>query len=159
IELYVTPSIRNRPADRLGAMALFGLFGGKPSRDDFAALVAKKLKASGLSHALRYEKTTFTLHADGGPSFNLENAYRYYCDAASAQRERVLAEFFASWSDSAAPVPKNWQEAAPQVLPYVRPLQYFSLSATQLKLEGQELKPPPHLVIGEDLGAYLAFDR
>jgi hypothetical protein len=140
-------------------MGFFGLFGGKPSRDEFAALVAQRLKASGEARTVQYDKTTFSLQVESDTAFNLENVYRYYCEAPKGERERVLAEFLASWAETSAPIPKDWAEAAPKVLPYVRPLEYFSLSSLQLQLEGKPLRPPPHRPLGEELGIYLAFDR
>src|SRR5262245_34264848 len=80
-------------------MALFGLFGGKPSKDEFAALFAKRLKAEGLTQPFRYVAETFSLQSEDSLMFNLGNAYAYYCDAPKDQRERVLAEFVASLRD------------------------------------------------------------
>jgi len=36
-------------------MALFGLFGGNPSKDQFGSIVLKRLKAAGEARPLRYE--------------------------------------------------------------------------------------------------------
>jgi hypothetical protein len=133
---------------------------GKPSKDEFARLVADAIRDAGEDRALRYEHDRFQLVAESEAShlFNLANAYREYCAAPAARRADVLRRFVRSWFTHRRDFPATLEDACPDILPSIRSRAYFELGRLHIEAQGMGDADWPYQPVGEHLGESLVYD-
>src|SRR5882724_12007205 len=106
---------------------MFGLF-GKISKDDFAALVLKRVKAGGGPTDYRFDPAEFTFFGSSGRVY-LGNAYASYCAAKGEHRKTILDNFVGLMRGKTAATP-DFDKVRSKLTAVVR--ETFFLSASTL---------------------------
>lgn len=113
------------------------IFAKKPSREEFPKIALKALEDSGHTEGLEYDESQFAikaLNSDGEMEkiWYLENAFKDYCEVPASERSDVLQAFFASVEE--IEMPKNLEEALPNLLPRLQVKAFFEENALNMKL-------------------------
>lgn len=133
-----------------------GLLWGKPSREKFARMMIRELRAVGIDAAIDFDSDNFKLLI-GKASFYLHNAYNEYCGAPRRQRKRTLRFFAASQLESGS-TPDSFEEARANLLPRVRERFYHEAVALRMRIEGTEWTEVPRRVLAEDFTVEVVYD-
>jgi hypothetical protein len=128
-----------------------------PSRDKFAAMMMKRIRASGDKRPVVYEREDFRLRkADDSLSF-LHNIYQEYLRSERADREGLVRNFLAMWHTTGRPLPTDFADAKADILPALRARSYFELDLARAS-RGQPRMSPPYEIIAEHLALALVYD-
>lgn len=131
------------------------LFGGDPSEEEFASMVADALADIGIPGPFEYDADDFAIVGEGRRRVYLANMYRDYCRAPKAEREGLFAHYIQAHLSA---VPETFEEVRRDLYPVIRHRIYFAAS----KLQVAELSDESHDVVqwplGEHLVSALAYD-
>jgi hypothetical protein len=131
-----------------------------PTRDQFADLLARAIRAAGESAELRYDPDAFTLSTagEGRHVFHLHNAYQEYGAAPAGRKGELFRRFVRTWFAHHKEVPDSFEDVQPDLLPTVRARAYFALNRLQMQVEGLGELDCPHRVLAGHLGVGLVYD-
>lgn len=133
------------------------LWNRPPSPDKFAALIMKRIRASGDARPVVYEREEFRLRkADDSVSF-LHNLYQEYLRCEASEREGLIRNFLAMWHTTDLPLPAEFVDAKADILPALRARSYFELDLARAKGGGPST-PPPYETIAEHLAVAVVYD-
>jgi len=141
-------------------MNSFDKFSKTPSKSRFVQLVTDALRQAGEKAELHYDRDAFSLRTDGPAQriFWLTNVYKEFCAASPEQRQALLRNFIRSWLVPEQPVPENYEDVHPDLLPAVRARGYFEVTLLHLKAEGHNSEDRPYRPLAEHLAVGLAYD-
>jgi hypothetical protein len=130
----------------------------KLSRDDFAALVIRRMSECGV-HNLDYSSANFSLRRrETSHTMFLYNAYQKYCDADRKEKENLLSLYIKSFASSSE-IPEDFDQAKRHLMPIVRDYRYTSLSSLTADANGSAHPGPlAELSFADELTIGLAFD-
>jgi hypothetical protein len=133
----------------------------RPTKRQFAQLLADELHRLGQSAPFQFDPKTFSLVRPGPrPQLaNLGNAYREYVNAPPSGREEVLRRQVGLWLESHAIVPKDYADAWAKLLPRVRSRSYSDLVDLEARLRGMPARSDPGYHLVEHLYVQLVYDR
>lgn len=127
------------------------------TQDKFAAMLVKRIRASGDARPVTYDRQEFRLRkADDSVSF-LHNLYQEYLRCEPEEREGLIRNFLAMWHTTGLPLPAEFADAKADILPALRARSYFELDLMRAK-GGQASTPPPYEVIAEHLAVAVVYD-
>jgi len=127
------------------------------THDKFAALVIKRIRASGDTRPITYDRDDFCLRrADDSVSF-LHNLYQEYLRCEPEEREGLLRNYLAMWHTTGLPLPTDFADAKADILPALRARSYFELDLARAK-GSRDSTPPPYEVVAEHLAVALVYD-
>jgi hypothetical protein len=133
------------------------LWNRPPSQDKFAAMVIKRIRASGDSRPIVYDREEFRLRkADDSVSF-LHNLYQEYLRCEPDEREGLIRNFLAMWHTTDLPLPAEFGDAKADILPALRARSFFELDLARAN-GGQTRTPPPYEIVAEHLAVALVYD-
>ncbi|WP_241754625.1 hypothetical protein [Cupriavidus basilensis] len=136
------------------------LFLRKPPPDRFAALFIAAARRQGFEGRLDFNADEFRLEHGRNAFFNLHNAYRAYCEAPGAQRDKALHGFVATLCSSGQATPALLSEARPMLRPLIRSRSLIDeIRLHHLRTEGDPSTfEVACLPFGEDCVILLAVD-
>ena len=138
---------------------LDNIFGSKPpSEDQFAQMLIDGIRRAGETGEIQYDAEEFMLTAPQKTILNLANAYREYCSAPREDRQEVFQKWVRAWFINEKPVPKDYEDIRPDLLPAVRGRAYFELAELELVASGRSGPPCPYQPLGEHLRVGLVYD-
>src|SRR5574339_203897 len=114
------------------------LFGGKPSKDEFAQKVKLDLQKLFPNKEITYHgDETFCLDIQDESTFYLSNIYQDYCKAPSSARENVVSHYLAFFSDlEKQKHPDYFEVGYYRFFPHIRSRAFFSISSLMMKAQG-----------------------
>ncbi len=159
------PARRGRAilATRAGvtAMGLWDrLFGSSQAR--FARQMIAALRRAGFSGPMKYEAAAFRLVGTGESVFqiHLGNLYDEYLATPPAERPQAVEHFAqALVADQSFDWPQSFEEALPNLRPWVRERFYVESLRLHSRLGEFDFTDLPHRVLAEHLAVLLAYDR
>jgi uncharacterized protein YtpQ (UPF0354 family) len=141
-------------------MGLLKKLFGPPSKDRFAKLVLAGIRRAGERREIVYDQGEFRLHTTErkGMILNLDNAYPEYCDAPKSARPEVLRKWVRLWFSERHEIPDEFEHVRMDLRPVVNSRSHYELFNLQFQLEGREVAPRPHFVLGEHFAVGLVYD-
>jgi hypothetical protein len=141
-------------------MNRFDRFSQTPSKSRFVRLLTNALRKAGEKSELRYDRAAFSLRTEGPTQriFWLNNAYKEFCAAGAEQRQMLLRNFIRSWLVPDQPVPENYEDVHPDLLPAVRSRSYYEVTLLHLQAEGHKADDRVYRRLAEHLAVGLAYD-
>ena len=132
----------------------------RPSRDRFARMAARALRASGAPEPIVRPEGEFSLRVGGesGPRFFLDNAYKDYCLASLRGRRAVLAGYF-DFQAVAARMPERYEEARPNLLPKLRERFFRECLDLSARIEGGTPLRNPSRPLTDEFVVELVWDQ
>ena len=112
---------------------VFGLFGGNPSKDQFANLLLKEAKRAGIAAVFEYDPGEFVLKQHGGLLF-LGNIYASYCQANAGHKKRLLGNFLETLRISSRP--EAFEEAKNNLVTVIREKALFIFTDLAQRIAG-----------------------
>jgi hypothetical protein len=138
------------------------LFGGTPSREDFAQMVTDALRNAGETGAIEFMPATYTLKItspDGNRHLmKLTNYYGEFTGVPKNERDEFLLSVAAQQRSSMIPMPKTFSEAKLRLMPSLRRRSYWAFSILSSKLNGMEVDIKPFRLIDDEIGLSLVLD-
>ena len=129
------------------------------SKDSFAETMMDAIKTAGETTGIRYESDEFRIVTEEmSHILNLGNAYHEFCSASVEKRDNVIRRFVRTWFSHYKDVPKDFEDASPDLLPAIRNRSYFELTTLDLRVQGMNISPFPMRIIGEHFAAGLVYD-
>lgn len=131
---------------------------GKPTRDDFAQMVIKAMRARGEARPIHYEAEGFKLRIGEEPAAIawLQNGYQEYLRSPRARRVEVLRRY------AIGPAPEvdsdRLEDILPRLLPRVRDRFFYTAMGLRLELEGLPPRESLYRPIAEHLALGLVQD-
>lgn len=134
----------------------------KPSRPEFAEIVLRALKQSGIENVQPVEGEFALKVGDGKSTIFLSNVYSNYCSVPRNRRSVVLAEFVggAAAIPSLPEIPSEFAAAKPSLMPTIRDAAYFNLTQLMDRKDGKD-RPGSEVVTKPLVGGLvvaLAYD-
>jgi hypothetical protein len=132
---------------------------GKPTKDEFANLMIRRLRDVGERRAIGYDSGEFSLEIGSELRVFLGNAFAEYSAASRGTRDAILARYAHSATDASIQLPGEYEEALPRLLPSVRASAYHGLN--QLRAHGTGMTSPrqtPYLPMASHLAISLVYD-
>jgi uncharacterized protein YtpQ (UPF0354 family) len=129
-----------------------------PTREEFAALVMKRLSQSGVQNVV-YEREHFVLKLEGNNLIILDNGHANYCKADKREREAILVRLCSIGSPKSE-IPADFNSARPSLMPVIRHAAYASLVELDLRAKNvdvSKLESPTKPLFGS-LVLGLAYD-
>ncbi len=128
----------------------------KPSKDDFAKLMMDRIRETGEKGKIVYEPEEFSLRGEGKryAAMFLTNAYKEYCAAPLADRNRVVRHYVRNWFAASKEMPQDFEDVKPDLLPVVRSRAYFELNNFEFET-GRSLTYVP---LAEHFGMGIVYD-
>jgi hypothetical protein len=114
---------------------VFGLFGGNPSRDQFASMLLKEAKRAGITTAYEYDAKEFTLKAGSGRLY-LGNFHDTYCQANAEHKKKLIGNFIATMQ--LPQVPDSFEEAKANLVTVIRERALFAFTEMEYRIKGNE---------------------
>lgn len=139
-------------------MGIFDRFFGPPDKDKFARLLTRAIRQAGDKSSITYDANEFRLLGEGKHVFNLGNVYREYCSTARARRHELLRRYVRTWFAHLKEIPREFDDAKPDLLPVVRNRSYFEFFRLQAEIDGLGAINWPHRVIADDFAVGLVYD-
>jgi hypothetical protein len=138
---------------------LSSLFGGPPSRDQFAKLVMAEIARHDSSAKLQYDAAQFLIDQNGEGFINLSNLYQEYCHVPRGERAAMLQRFVRGCVGATGfDLPAEFDDVHPDLLPVVRSRFYLEAVELQSRARGGKDFQPPQQLIGDHLALSLVFD-
>ena len=129
------------------------------SMDSFAETMMHAIRTTGETTAIRYESDKFRIVTDEINHFlNLGNAYHEFCSVPAEKRDNVIRRFVRTWFSHYKDVPKDFEDASPDLLPAIRNRSYYELTTLHLRVQGMNALPFPLQIVGEHFAAGLVYD-
>jgi hypothetical protein len=130
------------------------------NKDDFAQLMIGRIQQAGEKGRITYQPEAFRLRGEGEQSaaLMLGNAYREYCVAGEAERERIIRRWVRNWFSLLRDMPEDFDDAKPDLLPIVRSRSHFELSQLRSMVENGAPINWPYVPLGEHFGVALVYD-
>ena len=107
-----------------------------PNKDDFAKLMMDRIRQTGEKGKIVYDSEEFCLRGEGKTfaAMFLTNAYKEYCAAPLADRNRVVKHYVRNWFAASKEMPEDFEDVKPDLLPVVRSRSHFEIN--NLEVEG-----------------------
>jgi hypothetical protein len=137
---------------------------GRPTRDDFAAMMTRAIRRAGEVREVRYGPAEFRLLTlEGGrPAAvtNLGNMYANYLAAPRARRRGCLATFAGTATAADRGMPADFAAARPNLRPKVWTRAGIEAQRLRIRLDGMSGRglDPTCVPLGEHLLACVAYD-
>ena len=89
-----------------------------------------RIRQTGEKGKIVYEPEEFRLRGEGKTfaAMFLANAYKEYCAAALADRNRVVRHYVRNWFSASKEMPEDFEDVKPDLLPVVRSRSHFELN-------------------------------
>ncbi|PQO46260.1 DUF1444 family protein [Blastopirellula marina] len=143
-------------------MDLLRFLFGTSKRDQFAEQLLRRIKQAGETREIRYDREAFQFgfYEQGEPvgSANLANLFSEYDRLPAKHREAFLKRITNAILSHHVPLPENYEDARPDILPIVRNRAYLQIERLRHRLNGE---PPPHVAhidVGNHLIAMPIYD-
>ncbi len=134
-------------------------FGSKlPNEDRFAKMLMEGIQHAGETGTIHFDPEEYALTKTNVGLLNLGNAYREYCSAPRDSRQKVFHKWVRAWFVIGKPVPEDYEDIRPDLLPIVRGRAYFDLTELEFLASGKSLVPCPYQPLGEHLAVSLVYD-
>lgn len=132
----------------------------RPSRDRFARIAARALRATGAPEPIVRLDDAFALRVgdESGPRFFLDNAYQDYCLASLRQRRAVLAGYF-DFQAVAAQMPARYEDARTNLLPKLRERFFRECLDLSARIEGGTPLRNPSRPLTDEFVVELVWDQ
>ena len=129
-------------------------------KDEFAQLVMARLRETGMTGEISYDPEEFEVSVEGKITsvLFLGNAYREYCSCSNKHRPNSLQRFVRGWLDAHKPVPDEYADIQPDILPAVRSRSFFESARLRMLIGGDDDTFLQYQTIGDDLGVGLVYD-
>jgi hypothetical protein len=88
----------------------------------------------------------------------LGNLYAEYCGVPKEAREETLKRAVRSWFAADKPTPEDFADARHDLLPVIRTRGYSDNYLLLMEIEGNDPKPMPCQLLGDDLAVALVYD-
>ena len=130
------------------------------SKDEFAQLVIARLRDTGMTGEISYDPEEFQIVVAGEIKsiMFLGNAYREYCSCSNKHRPNSLQRFVRGWLDAHKPVPEEYADIKPDILPAVRSRSFFESARLRMLIGGDDDTFLQYQTLGDDLGLGLVYD-
>jgi uncharacterized protein YtpQ (UPF0354 family) len=130
------------------------------TQDDFARLMIDRIQRAGEKGRLSYQRDEFRIRGEGERSaaLMLGNAFKEYCAAEEAERERVLKHWVRNWFNLLRDMPEEFEDVKPDLLPIVRSRSHFELNQLRGLAESGTPISWPYVPLGEHFGVALVYD-
>ena len=139
----------------LGSVSWLDLLRRRPSRDQFAQLLIRRLEATGAE--VTYHPDDFKLEVGGGSSLFLANLHQEFCATPFWRRGKLLDHLTAL--RAAPPIPTDFVEARQRFLPVIRdPLLLLSMSTMPLPAGAKGAPQIAHTALGREYLLALVID-
>ncbi|MCG8586901.1 MAG: hypothetical protein MI757_19530 [Pirellulales bacterium] len=144
-------------------MGLFDVFSRPPTEAKYAAMIISRLQQANFPHAATYDAGESAIRftdAEGEPYgiVNLANFYGEFCRLERNDREQHTAHVVQNLLTIGFEVPKEFDDAKPDLLPSVRTAAYYSLSDLQTQIEHEKPIVWPRYEMNQHLAASLVYD-
>jgi hypothetical protein len=140
-------------------MGLFNRLLGRPlSQDGFAAMVIKRLRASGETGSIDYDPAEFRLHKPADHNFFLHNFYQQYLRSPKEEHEELIRNFLTTWHTSGFKAPQEFADAKPDLLPALRARSYLEIGIPRMSDDFRAKLDLAHQVVAEHLIETLVYD-
>jgi hypothetical protein len=141
-------------------MSLFKRLLNRPlSADEFAKWMIKRLRASGETHSINYDRAQFRLDKPGSDNhFFLSNLYQEYRRLPKADHENLVRSFLTTWHTSGMKAPQEFNDAKADLLPALRARGYLEIDTAQVSENLRVQHDIPHIVIADHLVVTLVYD-
>ena len=130
------------------------------SKGQFAKLLISRLRSAGLPADFRYDPDRFMLSRERDV-LNLTNLYHDFCAVDQTLREAMLVRIVRVLvvSSKGSPIPTDFGDASPDLLPEVRSRSSFELQRLRWRKEDEgEGRDIPFSVIGSHYAIGLSYD-
>jgi hypothetical protein len=133
---------------------------GPGDRDAFAAEVLRLIRRASPSKRVTYDSADFSIRIGKDDGIvNLHNVWANVAHASRFARAAAARRFVAAMSGFDRPkIPDRWEDAAPLLLPRLRPRIWHELIALQTRARGGESFPIAHEPLGEHYAVELVCD-
>jgi uncharacterized protein YtpQ (UPF0354 family) len=130
------------------------------SHDEFAQLVIARLRETGVTGEISYDPEEFEITVEGKIKsvLYLGNTYREYCSCSKKHRPNSVQRFVRGWLDAHKPVPDEYADIQPDILPAVRSRSFFESARLRMVIEGNDDTFLQYQTLGDDLGLGLVYD-
>lgn len=134
------------------------LFQFKPSLKKFAQALMAHAQHNRFAHPMHFDadRARILTGANGEQIVNLANLYKQYCDAARADRPRVLEMCMSLLRDTSPP--ERFEDARANVLPAIRARSYAESLRLSSRLAGTALSGTSAAPLGDDVVTMLVVD-
>lgn len=134
------------------------LFQFKPSLKKFAQELMAHAQRNSFAHPMHFDAdhARILIGANGDQIVNLANLYKQYCDAARADRPRVLEMCMSLLRDTSPP--ERFEDARANVLPAIRARSYAESLRLSSRLAGTALSGTSAAPLGDDVVTMLVVD-
>jgi hypothetical protein len=133
------------------------LFNRPLSQDAFAKMVIKRLRASGETGPIEYDKQ-FRLRKSADHVFFLTNIYQQYQRLPKSEHENLIKSFLTTWHTAGLEAPKNFADAKADLLPALRARAYLEIDIHRVSDTFHSSVDVPFEVIGDHLSVSLVYD-
>jgi hypothetical protein len=127
-----------------------------PSRDEFAQMLLKRIRASGDARPITYDPDAFRFVKSADYVCFLGNTYQEFVRTTATEREETIRRFLTLWHTMELPAPEEFNDVKADMMPALRARSYLEIDV-QLASD-KETPPPPYEIIGEHLALSLVYD-
>ncbi len=126
------------------------------TKDGFAKMLLKRIRASGDARPVTYDPEGFRLLKSEDQVSFLGNIFQEYLRATPEERELLVRGFLTMWHTTDRPLPEEFDVVKADLLPALRARSYLEVD---VQLANERNAPiPPYEVVGDHLALTLVYD-
>jgi hypothetical protein len=120
-------------------------------------VTTEPMRKAGVTGELVYDAEGFWLRQPDRAQFNLANVYADYCRSSKEDRERLLKAYLSAWASTGMPVPDDFEDVTPDIVPILRSRSYFEVDLKHASPDGDPTRFP-YQIIADHLCLSVAYD-